>query len=165
MSRFRDIDTAIGGGADRFPQTQYSAIRSAGSEDQSVRARAFSVIAESYWKPTYKYLRGKWRRANEDAKDTTQEFFYSCLEKNYFSRFDPAKATFRTFLRTLIDHFVQNELKAAKRLKRGGGLETLGLDFESAETEFLQGVPDTNQSIEDYFRKEWIRGLFETAID
>ena len=57
----------------------------------------------------------------EDAQDLTQEFFTRAFEREYLSRYDPAKARFRTFVRTCLDGFLANEDKAAARLKRGGG--------------------------------------------
>ena len=95
-----DHDTDIGGPHHRFPVTCHSAIIAARSEDRHVRQRAFESILASYWKPAYKYIRIKWQASNEDAKDLTQGFFSSAIEKNYFAGYDSAKASFQTFFRT-----------------------------------------------------------------
>ncbi len=79
-----DRDTDIGGPQDRFPVTTQSAIFAARSEDLLVRQRAFETILASYWKPAYKYIRIKWQASNEDAKDLTQGFFASAIEKKLF---------------------------------------------------------------------------------
>ena len=66
------------------------------------------VIMEStalYWKPVYRFLRSKFRQDNEDAKDLTQGFFTTALERDFFARFDPAKASFRTYLRMAVERF------------------------------------------------------------
>src|SRR5258708_7272018 len=138
-----DQDTDIGGPANRFPVTNHSAIVAARSPDRNVRERAFATIIEGYWKPSYKYIRIKWQAPNEDAKDLTQGFFALALEKDYFASYDPAKASFQTFIRTCLDGFVANQKKSEQRLKRGGGADHLSLDFSAAEAELtLQTVAD-----------------------
>ena len=101
--------------SDRFPITRLSAIVAAGSADQAERARAFEVLVSAYWMPVYKYIRIKWNRSTEDAQDLTQGFFTAAIEKNFFGRYDPSKAKFRTFLRTCLDGYIANEHKAAGR--------------------------------------------------
>ncbi len=156
-------DTKIGGPKNQFPATQWSAIQASISNNKSEKRRGFEVIVTAYWKPVYKLIRIKWQKSNEDAKDLTQGFFTKAIEKDYFQKYDPQKARFRTFLRTCLDGFLANEEKAANRVKRGGGLPTLSLDFESAETELLHQIPDKD-SLDDYFDKEWERNLFTLSL-
>lgn len=160
-----DHDTNIGGPHRGFPVTSHSAIIAARSADAQVRERAFETILASYWKPAYKYIRIKWQASNEDAKDLTQGFFASAIEKDYFASYDATKASFRTFLRTCLDRFVANQRQAEQRLKRGGGVEHLSLDFAGAENEFLLHAAAVEISPEDYFQREWVRSLFAVAVD
>jgi len=162
---FNSDDTLIGGSQDKFPLTQWSAIVALRSDEQKDRARAFDAIVATYWKPVYKYIRLKWSKSNEDAKDLTQGFFAKALEKDFFQSYDPAKARFRTFLRTCLDGFVANENKAAQRLKRGGEAQILSLNFESAEGELKYAEIPSPESLDDYFEQEWIRSLFSFAIE
>ena len=158
-------DTDIGAGGGRFPITRWSAIVAARSDDQAERSRAMETLIAAYWKPVYKYIRIRWRKSNEDAKDLTQGFFARALEKDFFRGYDPAKARFRTFLRTCLDGFISNEEKAAHRIKRGGEAVLLSLDFESAEGEIrLAEIPDS-ETMDDYFDREWVRSLFELALE
>lgn len=158
-----DPDTDIGGPLHRFPVTNHSAIIRARSDDQIVRRRAFDTILASYWKPAYKYIRLKWQAGNEDAKDLTQGFFATAFEKNYFATYDAGKASFQTFLRTCLDGFVANDRKAGQRLKRGGDMDHYQLDFVAAEHELASHSSDLNP--EDYFHREWIRGMFATSVE
>jgi RNA polymerase sigma factor (sigma-70 family) len=151
--------------SDRFPITRLSAIVAAGSEDQAERIRAFDALVAAYWMPVYKYVRLKWNKSSEDAKDLTQGFFTEAMEKNLFERYDPSKAKFRTFLRTCLDGFVANENKAASRLKRGGGMTILSLDFDSAESELRTSPRPAKNAIDEYFEKEWVRSLFSLAVE
>ena len=159
-----DQDTDIGGAQHRFPVTSHSAIIAARSDDHEVRERAFATIVEGYWKPAYKYIRIKWQAANEDANDLTQGFFATAIEKDYFRSYDPAKASFQTFIRTCLDGFVANQRKSEQRLKRGGGADHFSLDFSEAENELsLQLVSEITP--EEYFHREWVRSLFALAIE
>ena len=163
-------DTRIGGPGGKFPATRLSAVLAARSDDPAERSRALEAIAAAYWKPIYKYLRIRWGKSNEDAKDLTQDFFAKLFEKEYLGDFDPAKARLRTFLRICADRFVANEAKAAKRLKRGGGAPHLSLDFDAAENELQRAEPlvqlaASPESVDDFLEKEFIRSLFGMAVD
>jgi RNA polymerase sigma factor (sigma-70 family) len=158
------IDTQLGGQSSRFPSTRWSAIVASNSDIPTERQHGLEVLVAAYWKPVYKYIRMKWHKSNEDAKDLTQAFFTKAIEKNFFKSYDPAKARFRTFLRTCLDGFVANEEKAAHRLKRGGDQPMLSLDFEDAERELrFSEIPDHANAI-DYFDQEWVRGLFAATV-
>lgn len=148
-----------------FPQTRYSIILLARSGDSGVRQLAASAVISAYWKPVYKYVRYKWRAPKEDAEDLTQGFFAGLIDSSFFARFDASKAKFRTYLRMCLDGFVANERKAANRLKRGGGVEHLSLDFETAEGELGRiDIPEGTDPGQ-VFRQEWIRSLFEHAVE
>jgi hypothetical protein len=69
-----------------------------------------------------------------------------------------------------VDSYVMNEDKAAKRLKRGGSFSHVALDFAGAEEELGGAVMDpaaipSPESLEEFFEKEWVRGLFELAVE
>jgi RNA polymerase sigma factor (sigma-70 family) len=151
--------------SDRFPITRLSAIVAAGSQDQAERARAFEILVAAYWMPVYKYIRIKWSKPSEDAKDLTQGFFVEAMEKNFFQRYDPARAKFRTFLRTCLEGFVMNEEKAARRIKRGGGAVILSLDFDNAESQLAIAPRPAPNEIDEYFEAEWVRSVFSLAVD
>ena len=157
-------DTLIGGHQEGFPATQASAVIAAASADEQTRSRAHATIITAYWKPAYKYLRIKWHRSNEDAKDLTQAFFARVIEKEFFRSYDPAQSRFRTFLRLCLDRFVANEIKAATRIKRGGDTELLSLDFEDADGELLREAIPSDDSIEAYFTQDWARNIFSLAV-
>jgi RNA polymerase sigma factor (sigma-70 family) len=158
-------DTDLGGPAAAFPATQCSLVRAAASSDPAVRRHAFDTLIAAYWKPVYKFIRVKWRLANEDAKDLTQAFFTRALEKGFFDRFDPDKARFRTFVRVCVDAFVANEQRAAGRAKRGGGVELLSLDFKAADGELCRTPVPAAADLDDFFHQEWVRALFSLAVE
>jgi RNA polymerase sigma factor (sigma-70 family) len=158
-------DTGMGGGGGRFPTTRWSAVDGTRSRDPAKRDRSYGALVAAYWKPVYKYIRIKWGKSNEDAKDLTQAFFLRAMEKDFFAPFDPAKARFRTFLRTCLDRFLANEDKAARRLKRGGEAVLLSLEFESAEGELAAAEIPSGEDLDRYFDGEWVRSLLGLAVD
>ena len=157
-------DTGIGGARGSFPTTRLSAVEAAGSGDPEVRERGFTAVLEAYWKPVYKYVRLKWREDNEGAKDATQGFFARAFEKAWFAGYDAGKGSFRTFLRACLDGYMFNERKAAGRSKRSPGEPMLSLDFETAEGELARHPLSDGKSIEDYFREEFARSVFASAV-
>lgn len=150
---------------DRFPVTRLSAIVAASSSDQEERTRGFEVLVSAYWMPVYKYVRIKWNKSSEDARDLTQGFFLEAMDKNFFGRYDAQKAKFRTFLRTCLDGFVANENKAASRKKRGGDATILSLDFDGAEEQLKMGTAPGPNATDEYFEKEWARSVFSLALE
>jgi len=116
---------------------------------------ALDRVIALYWKPVYRFIRFKFRKDNEDAKDLTQGFFTTALQRDFFARFDPSKASFRTYVRMAVERFAANEHAAAQRLKRGGGVR-----FEPAED-----LAASDGSPEEIFEREWRRQLFALALD
>jgi len=142
-----------------FPTTRRSVVLALASDDAADRTRAFDALVAIYWKPLYKYVRIAHQRVANDAEDLTQAFLARAFEKNALASYDAGKASFRTFLRTLFDRHIANEVKAASRLKRGGNL-----DFRAAEDEIAR-EPDCDSSPEEYFQQEWVRSVFALAVD
>jgi DNA-directed RNA polymerase specialized sigma24 family protein len=105
-----------------------------------------------------------WRRDPEAARDLTQSFFLSALEKNTFAAFDPSRARFRTYLRLCLDGFLSNQEKAARRLKRGGGAVSVPMDFDGIEAELHAVYGGDAADVERTFDRAWAKALFELAI-
>lgn len=147
-----DADTAIGGPSGRFPSTRVSLIQAAGS---GLSDAAMDQVIALYWKPVYRFVRLKFQKSNEDAKDLTQGFFTSALQRNFFTRFNPAKASFRTYVRMAVERYAANQHAAENRQKRGGAVE-----FESVEDREI-----ATESPELEFDREWRRQLFSLALD
>jgi RNA polymerase sigma factor (sigma-70 family) len=147
-----DADTAIGGPHDHFPSTQVSLLEAAAA---GLPCQALDQVIALYWKPVYRFIRVKFHKNNEDAKDLTQGFFASALQRDFFVRFDPAKASFRTYLRMAVERFAASQHAAANRQKRGGDIE-----FEPVGEQAV-----TTESPEQTFEREWQRQLFSLALD
>lgn len=147
-----------------FPPTRLSIVARVRSDDADTRRVAHEVLVDAYWKPIYKYLRLKWHLSPDAAADATQEFFVSVLERDLVGRYDASRARFRTYLRLCLDGFVANQRKAERRLKRGGGVATVPLDFTTAEGELVRIEPAVPADVDDLFYQEWIRALLDRAV-
>lgn len=147
-----------------FPPTRLSVVARTRSGDEETRRLAFATLIDAYWKPVYKYLRLKWRLDPDQAADLTQDFFASTLEKDVLGRYDAERARFRTYLRLCLDGFAANARKAEGRLKRGGGVTTVSLDFQSVEGELVRHEPSIPADVDEMFYQEWVRALFQRAV-
>ncbi|MEO8027594.1 MAG: sigma-70 family RNA polymerase sigma factor [Bryobacteraceae bacterium] len=148
-----------------FPSTRRSVLLATRSADSDERRFGYERLIGDYWKPVYKYVRIKWRANEDEAQDLTQGFFARAMEKSFFASFDPSKAAFRTFLRTCLDGYVQNERKAAARLKRGGGVAPVALDFEGAEGELRLQLVSPDADPEEFFHQEWRRSVMSASVE
>lgn len=147
-----------------FPQTRHSVVERTRSGDAETRRLALATIIEAYWKPAYKYLRMKWSLGPDEAADLTQEFFATTLEKEVVEKYDPERARFRTYLRLCLDGFAANARKAERRLKRGGGVTVVPLDFQTAEGEIATHEPAVDADVDELFYREWVRALLERSV-
>jgi DNA-directed RNA polymerase specialized sigma24 family protein len=148
-----------------FPATRFSIVGRMHADDPEVRARALDAFATSYWLPVSRYIQFKWRLDAERAADLTQEFFARTLEQGSLTRFDPARARFRTYVRLLVDGFVSNARKADHRLKRGGGLGPVPLEETLPDGQVRSHEPQVLDDHDEAFYREWVRALFEGAVD
>jgi RNA polymerase sigma factor (sigma-70 family) len=152
-------DTDIGGSDGRFPRTRHSALVAARSADPATRRQAFETICAAYWKPAYQYVRRRWNASNDDAKELTQGFLMRAFERDYFQRYEPSRAAFRTFLRVCLDRYVANERQAAQREKRGGDARALDVD------DLDESLQAADPALDAEFHREWTRAVFEAAVE
>lgn len=129
----------------------------------SVRQAGLDELCRRYWKPVYHYLRLGWARSNEDAKDLAQAFFLWLVEGEALRRYEPHRARFRTFLKTLLRHFVQHQDEALGRLKRGGGVKIVDLEDASA----LEAILADPRAVdpEKAFEQAWRSAVIARAVD
>ena len=151
------------GGRAPYPSTRLSVILAARQDDPDIRRDAFQTLITVYWRPVYTRLRVKWRAEPADAEDLAQEFFARAMERGFFDAYEPARARFRTFLRVCLDRFAANARRDEQRLKRGGGISVVPLDFALAERD-LADAAGWSADPDACFDREWVRALFAGAV-
>lgn len=145
-----DFDTRMGRGADEFRTTPWSILLQR-TVETALPGKRINVVLDLYWRPVYLYIRRRWRKSNEDAKDLAQSFFAHILEKKLLDRADPERGSFRAFLRTSLERFLINQHEADHAQMRGGGMTQRPLTGDLAE--------------DRDFSREWARGLVEDALE
>ena len=159
-----DVDTWIGGTAGEFPTTRGSVLASLNEGASGGPDRDLDRLIALYWKPVYCLIRRSASRANEDAKDLTQEFFTRIvLEGTLAERYTAAKGTFRAYLKTAVRNFLRNEHRDETRLKRGGSDSILALEFRSGDLNRM--LPD-DQTLppEQLFDRTWRSVVLGKAV-
>jgi RNA polymerase sigma-70 factor (ECF subfamily) len=156
-------DTSLGGARADFPETVLDVVRKACDVSPDVQRLGLGELCRSYWKPAYHYFRVAWAKSNEDAKDLTQAFFLRLAEPDVLKKYDPRKASFRTFFKSLLRHFVQHHDEALGRLKRGGGRAIVPLEAAVPDEGSL---PDPRaEDPEKAFETEWRKALIDAAVE
>ena len=138
----------------RFDTTQWSVVSAAGSSDSGRARPALATLCQTYWRPLYRYLRSQGC-AEEDARDLTQAFLASLIERGSVADADRARGRFRAFLLASLRHFLLNDIAAKRTLKRGGGSVAVPID-EADEAAVTRPEALTDRNTPDrIFDREW----------
>jgi RNA polymerase sigma factor (sigma-70 family) len=160
----------IHGERDPFAPTHWSVIIAArNSQTEPERARAaLAELCQTYWAPLYTFVRSRGHGAH-DAQDLTQSFFAYLIEKEIYTRADPEKGKFRSFLLASLKNFLSHAYEQEKTLKRGGAFEFVPLDeerAEAAEAMFQTQIAAEDSPNEDrLFERNWADAVVETALE
>jgi RNA polymerase sigma factor (sigma-70 family) len=122
------IDSAATGqyGATAFSTTHWSVVLEAQAESPAAQA-ALEQLCRTYWRPIYSFVRRQGAKP-EEAKDITQGFFALILERKDFQSVRQQKGRLRSFLLASLKHFMANERRDARTIKRGGGRMLIPFD-------------------------------------
>ncbi|MBI2898701.1 MAG: sigma-70 family RNA polymerase sigma factor [Planctomycetes bacterium] len=156
-----DPVTQLGGPGGAFPPTLWTVILGARDASDKESQANLEKLCRYYWKPVYWLVRLRWNRGNEDAKDLTQEFFATFLEKDFLKSVSPDRGRFRSFVRAALEHFMLNQKRDEGRIKRGGGSRPVSID--AAEEPLFQ-LPAKTESVERAFDRVWAQALMQDAI-
>ena len=144
-----------------FETTRWSLVLAAGGNDSAAR-RALAALCESYWYPLYAYVRRRGIDA-EDARDLTQGFLTSLLERRDFSTLRRERGRFRAFLLASLQHFLANEAARQHALKRGGHLVMLSLHSDDAEGRYRFEPADVTTP-EMLYERRWALTVIERVL-
>lgn len=145
-------ETTMGEGPSGFPVTSLSFL---GNPDL-VREH-LTHVCRRYWRPVYFYIRRRWSRTNDEAKDLAQEFFLHVLEQGVLESFDSRKGNFRSYLKQCLQNFLVSDYRARTRQKRGGGGPLVSID----PIEAVAPADDPDSA----FDREWVSQLLRDAVE
>lgn len=149
-------ETSLGGRNRDFPSTCWSRFSGAGD------ASSLETLARSYWKPIYAYVRARFAKSNDDAKDLTQDFFAWMVESGFLAKADPARGRFRAFVKTSLQNHFFNDERRQRREKRGGGREFFSI---GAGDDAPPVVDAANRPPEELLDDAWRHELFTRAAE
>jgi RNA polymerase sigma-70 factor (ECF subfamily) len=145
-----------------FVTTHWSVVLTAGRNDTTRARAALEQLCRNYWHPLYAYVR-RSGHSPEEAQDLTQEFFARLLAQNTVARADPARGRFRSFLLGSLKHFLAHEWEKARAQKRGGGAQLIPLDFDTAESRWVQPVAP-GDTPDRAFDRQWALALLDVVL-
>jgi RNA polymerase sigma factor (sigma-70 family) len=151
-----------GGRHATFVTTHWSVVLTAGRSDTTRAQAALARLCQAYWYPLYAYVRCRGHEAH-DAQDLTQEFFARLLEQKWLAQADRERGRFRTFLLAALGHFLANEWDKARAQKRGGAVQIVPLQLDSAETRYGQEPADP-LTPEQCYERRWALALLDEVL-
>ena len=156
------VGSSADASASRFQSTHWSLVLAARA-DSPQGHEALSRLCQIYWYAVYVFIRRRGEEA-EPAKDLTQEFFSRLLDKQYLRTADPERGRFRTFLMSCVDHFLSNERKKERALKRGRNYSFVPLDEPLAEERY-QAEPYEAMSPDKLLDRRWALTLLDLSLE
>ncbi len=148
--------------AREFTTTHWSVVLAAGDSAAPGARQALEKLCGSYWFPLYAFVRRQGHSA-DDAQDSTQQFFAWLIEHKQLRVADAERGRFRSFLLTMLKHFLSDERKKARAQKRGGGQELVSLDAQMAEDRYRL-EPATDLTPETLFDRRWALTVMEQTV-
>src|SRR6266403_3318215 len=145
-----------------FATTHWSVVLAAGQTASPQAEIALEKLCRTYWYPLYTYVRRRGHSPH-DAQDLTQGFFARLLEKSWVSVADREKGKFRSFLLSVLNHYLGDERDRANAAKRGGGQALISLEQQTAEN-LLAQEPASRGSPETEFEKRWAAAVLQQAM-
>ncbi|MCP3919736.1 MAG: sigma-70 family RNA polymerase sigma factor [bacterium] len=149
-------DARTEGRGDEFPSTRWSRI----APGSNATHDALEELAQRYWRPAYAYVRARWAKSDDDARDAVQDFFLWIAEGDFLARADPERGSFRGFIKASLANFLHDLERKRRTVKRGGGKRFVPLDAgDSLEP------PAAGASPEEALDDAWRRELLAQAIE
>lgn len=162
MLRMNPNESLASGDANQFRTTHWSVVLLSAQTQVPGSRTALADLCQLYWYPLYAFVRRRGYSV-EDAQDLTQGFFVSLLERKSLRQVRPEKGKFRSFLLASFKNYLSNAFDHDNRIKRGGQIEFVALDFEGGEVRYRED-PGDSLTAEKLFDARWAMTLLDHAI-
>lgn len=148
-------------GPSHFRTTAWSVV--AGAQDAEGDDREFCLarLCNTYWKPIYYYMRRRGLK-HDDARDMTQEYFATFLEKNFVATADRERGKFRTFVLVTVNRFLTKQLE---RRNRQRAKFNIAIPVDADGEEFMLPELSHGNTAEDEFNRRWALSLIESTLE
>ncbi len=154
-------DSEGASGPSQFRTTAWSVVAGAQEEEGARRDDCLAQLCRSYWKPIYYYVRRRGLN-HDDARDFTQEYFATFLEKDFVAAADRERGKFRTFVLVTVNRFLSKHL--AKQNRRQSRV-CLMIPGEGEDGEPLLPELAAHETAEDDFNRRWALSLLEATLE
>jgi len=137
-------------------------VLAAGQAESAESTAALENLCRVYWHPLYAFVLRKGHSPH-DAEDLTQEFFARFLATSALGTVGPGRGRFRTFLLASLNHFLCNEWKRGRTLKRGRGIAFLSLDeLDSENLKYQEAAAELTP--EKLYDRRWTQVLLDQVL-
>ncbi|MBK8099039.1 MAG: sigma-70 family RNA polymerase sigma factor [Planctomycetes bacterium] len=137
---------------DPFPSTRWSRVLAAGDPGSPRHRHDLDALARDYWQPICLWLQRFCRSQAEAAADLAQDFFVTVLDHGTVGKADPARGSFRAFLKTALRNFAIDRQRRERAQKRGGSIKIHSLDQPDAGEAIAIG-PTPDQALDEAWRE------------
>lgn len=117
-----------------FDQTRWSLVLRAGGASTPESRKALSELCAMYRAPLYVYA-CRFVKNAQHAEDLLQDFLTRLIERDVLRAADPARGSFRAFLKTSMKHHVLNAIESERAQKRGGGASHVDINIVEMDTQ------------------------------
>lgn len=145
-----------------FVTTQWSVVLQAGQAESTSTDAALAELCRVYWPPLYAYAR-RMGHAQPDAQDLTQGFFAELLSRHLFRKADASRGRFRSFLLAAFKHYLAHQWEKSQTRKRGGHVQILPLDFDTAETRCVAAAR-ADETPDRVYDRQWALALLDNVL-
>lgn len=145
-----------------FHTTRWTRVaQSKGSSEEAQRALA--DLCETYYEPVHAFLRATVRNG-EDAQEMTQAFFAQVLGQHAFDGANPERGRFRSFLLGAVKHFLWDQRRSHRAIKRGSGETPLSLDAGTTTSPGWTPPDNAQLSPDAEFDRRWALAVLAKAL-
>jgi RNA polymerase sigma-70 factor (ECF subfamily) len=158
MREFPDDSSQAEAAAIAFTPTRWSLVRRA-----SVCGEALGSWSGLYWYPLYAWARHRgWKP--EDAADEVQDFLQKICRFSLLEKADPSRGRLRSWLLKSFSNHLTSAHKREHRLKRGGGVSHVSIDWQNAESAYLADHSHSTDS-DTVYARAWAMTTMEEALE
>lgn len=145
-----------------FRTTRWTQVSRAKADSPEGR-RVLAELCAAYYEPVAAFLRCEVRE-EDAARELAHDFFANILQGGAIIHAEQERGRFRSYLLGAVKHFLSHYHQAERRLKRGGGVETISLnDTDLSEA---RPLPDaTVLSPDAAFDRQWALTVVDRALE